>query len=124
MRNELDRLDEYLSKNQHGTDWKTNLELKLLAEQLAEDIEPDLEQLRASRDKFTANQPGLEQPPFRRVAEALSRYIDLLSVIGLPNPAEHHATQMELLSQSLAVYSAEPTAEHTARLPRPSTGWK
>ena len=113
MQNELDRLDEYLSHSQDGSVWKTNLELQLLADLLAEDIEPDLEQLRAVHDKFTTNLPGLEQPPFRRAAEVLNHYLDLLSVVRLPNPAEHHATQMESLSQSLAVYSAEPTAGHT-----------
>ena len=39
--------------------------------------------------------------------------MDLLSVVRLPDPAEQHATQMESLSQALAVYGAQPTAEHT-----------
>ena len=65
LQNELDRLDQYLSHSPQGSFWKTNLELQLLADQIAEDM-PDLEQLRAIHNKFTANDLGLEQPPFRR----------------------------------------------------------
>ena len=113
VRSRLDRLDEYLPDNNVGKGWKTYLDWKVLLDQLAEEVEPNLEQLQAVHAKFTANYAGLEQRRFRRVADALGFYIDLLAVTALPNAAEHHAAQMESLAQALATYAAEPTAERT-----------
>src|SRR5262249_5575807 len=75
-----DRLGRYL-RGDNGAAWKKYLAWSALEAQLKSDT-PDVEVLKTVKQKFLADQNGLEMPVFAAVADALDRYIHDLSGRG------------------------------------------
>jgi hypothetical protein len=98
--NELERFVRPGSAN--GRQWLSYLRWAPLKEQLGIAAGPaDLSALAVTREQLNRNEAGLELPQFRRVADALRQYIDLLLLARAENPAAIYQRQLEALSADL-----------------------
>lgn len=95
----------------NGKRWLKYLRWDDLREALEGDGPPDARSLSATLERLNRDEGGLEQKPFRRFSDALRRYIDLLTVAALDDPASAYAQQLGALQSDLARYREEPTAQ-------------
>lgn len=102
-------VQRYLGRR--GTDrqqWMEHLQWDQLHEALSADGPPDLSKLVVVYRRLNTNKPGLEAQPFRRLSDALQRYIDLAAAADMANPSETYAAQIDALMSDLAQYQADP----------------
>lgn len=103
-------LDQLLGGGANGEAWKKYIGWDSLQSQLADGAEPDQAQLTKLIDRLTANEEGLELPPFRNLARALERYQALVSVYGVSDQRELYSATMDRLAEELTKYAQQPTA--------------
>ena len=114
----LDKLTEYLRGIEVGPGWMEYLETGALAEMLSSNTAPDLKRLREIYERFVDGDPGLESEPLLDVQRELGKYLSILETrAAIPGDKEYHAA-LDELSQLLAEYREEPSAEHAAALGR------
>ena len=100
----------------NGQRWMRYLRWDALQAELAQDGPPRLEALDATLERLRQNETGLELPQFRRLAEALERYRNLVAVSMWENPAELYGRQLDALERDLEAYRNEPTPANEAAL--------
>lgn len=100
----------------NGQRWLRYLQWDGLKAELAKDVPPNLNVLDATLERLKQNQNGLELPQFRRLADALEQYRNLVAVSMWENPAELYGQQLDALQSGLEAYRNDPTRANEAAL--------
>jgi hypothetical protein len=104
---ELERFVRPATTN--GQRWLNYLRWDTLRQALSEQGPPNLEGLDATLRQLRRDENGLELPKFRRLADALDRYRNLVAVSLWENPADLYGRQLEALGRALSEHSESPT---------------
>ncbi len=95
--------------------WKKFLEFDALQAALGQPT-PDPRELRRLRTLWEANQPGLEQAPFQRVARALRKSEELRQLERQPKAADRFQARMTQLGKALDAYQVRPNNDDHAAI--------
>jgi hypothetical protein len=90
--------------SENGKVWLRYLRWDALKQAVAQDRPKDLGPIDATLRQLNRNEPGLENRHFRRLADALRRYRDLLAVASWDKPEEIYGKQLEALQRDLEAY--------------------
>lgn len=93
----------------NGKRWLRYLRWDALKEAMNEDRPKSVAPFNATLHQLNRNEPGLENPHFRKLAGALQRYRDLVAVAAWDKPAEIYAKQLDALQSDLEAYRKEPS---------------
>ncbi len=93
----------------NGKVWLHYLRWDALQQAVAEDQPKSLEPLDATLHQLNRNETGLENRRFRRLANALRRYHDLVAVSLWDKPAEIYGKQLDALQRDLEAYHKDPS---------------
>ena len=100
----------------NGQKWLRFLRWDKLRQALEADGLPPIEPLADTYRRLNRNGAGLELAPFRRLSDALRRYLDLVAVARLDNPEEAYGRQLDALARDLERYRERPTPELEQRI--------
>ena len=112
--NDLERAVRPSSEN--GRKWLGFLRWDALREALETEGLPPLEPLAETYRRLNRNEAGLELSPFRRMSDALRRYLDLVAVARLDNPQEAYGRQLDALAQDLERYREQSSPQLEQRI--------
>jgi hypothetical protein len=125
-------LESWLGPGPNGEQWRQYLDLKALGEQI--DNPTDVEVLEATLARLQSDAPGLDLPRFIQLRDALSAWIDAVSV---PTPAaaieavkkaatEFHPPTAADLAAAKTRLDTDLTSldQYLARLGKVGTGWR
>jgi hypothetical protein len=93
----------------NGERWLRYLRWDELKEALAAEGEPDPRALHTTYQRLNRDEDGLELPPFRRLSEALQRYIELSQIAQQPDQEKYYRSQLDALESQLEEYRREPS---------------
>ena len=102
----------------NGQRWLRYLRWDALKAELAKDGPPALEALDTTLEQLRQNENGLELRQFRRLADALERYRNLVAVSLWENPAELYGRQLDSLQRLIEAFRTDPTPANEAALGR------
>jgi hypothetical protein len=111
---ELERFVRPSTSN--GQRWLRYLRWDALRAELANEGPPRIEVLDVTLERLQRNENGLELRQFRRLAEALERYRNLVAVSLWDDPAELYGRQLDALQRTLEAYRSEPTPANESAL--------
>jgi hypothetical protein len=94
----------------NGQKWLSYLRWDTLQNALSAEGQPQIEPVVDAYRRLNRNVNGVELPPFRRAADALRRYLDLVTFGQLENPQAAYARQLDVLGKELNQYRERPTA--------------
>jgi hypothetical protein len=100
----------------NGRRWLSYLRWADLREQMAEEGTPNLAPLMATYQQLNRDEVGLELPQFRRMSDALRRYVDRLVFARASDPAAVYSAQLTQLATDLERIrsaSGQPTGDGT-----------
>jgi hypothetical protein len=104
------RLERYVGRRStNGQRWQRYLKWDAFQEQLAADGPPDFNPLVETFQQLNRDEVGLELAPFRRLSDALRRYIDIASIARQRDQADAYGGQLEALGLELNRYRDRPT---------------
>lgn len=101
-------LERFIGRGKKGQHWREYLKWGELKDALSAGGQPDMRKLVVVYHQLNTNQPGLEGKQFRRVSDALQRYIDLAAAAQMTSDA--YAGQVDELQRELDQYRANPGA--------------
>ncbi len=90
--------------------WQRYLEWKGLKQGLASEERPDFEAMRVTLSRLRSGAEGTELPPFRRVAQAIERYVDRVEITRARDQQQVAAQQIDLLLRYVDRYSQDHSA--------------
>ncbi|QDU58869.1 hypothetical protein [Aeoliella mucimassa] len=93
-----------------GERWKRYLKWEGVKKNIDNPADPDLQALAETLDKLRSGADGTELPAFRRVREAIDRYLSLVNIGRVNDQQRAVARQLELLTKYLDRYESEPSA--------------
>jgi hypothetical protein len=96
--------------SQNGQRWLRYLKWEDLKNALAADGQADPRALRATLQRLNRDETGLEAKPFRRMADALHKQIQLSQMAQQPDQQKYYRDQLDALQKQLADYRNEPNA--------------
>ena len=103
-------------RTSNGQRWLRYLRSDELREALSQDGLPDLQALDNTLERLRRDENGLELRQFRRLADALKRYRDLVAVAQWENPNQLYDEQLEALESDVSAYREDPSPANEARL--------
>ncbi len=109
-------LARFLGEGKRGRDWRAYLRWEALEAQLKPHAQPSVEQLDAVLAQLRADKVGLDLPQFTNLATALTDYLVVVRESQNPKAREEYETVLGKLSETLAAYSKEPSAERLKHL--------
>jgi hypothetical protein len=104
-----DVADYVRPSTENGKNWLQYLRWDGLKESLATDRPKTLEPIDNTLRQLNRNNKGLENRRYRRLANALRRYHDLVAVSSWDRPAEIYNKQLDVLQRDLEAYRKEPS---------------
>jgi hypothetical protein len=93
----------------NGERWLRYLHWNELKDALSADGPPDASALRTTYQQLNRDENGLELRPFRRVADALLRYNQLLQLARQADQQQYYRSQLERLQAQLEEYRGKPS---------------
>jgi hypothetical protein len=106
----MDALERFVRPtSQNGQRWLRYLRWQELKDGLAAEGGPDVRAMGATYQRLNRDEKGLELPRFRRVADALRRYNQLLQVARQEDQPQYYRSQLEALREQLDEYRREPS---------------
>jgi hypothetical protein len=113
----MDELQRFVGRGTaNGKKWQRYLRWDALRSAMSSEGPPALEPLDATLERLNRDENGLELQQFRRLADALERYRNLVAVSQWDNPAELYGQQLQALGSDIERYRDEATAANEARL--------
>ena len=110
LRERMREVADYVGpSSENGKRWFRYLRWDALRDAVAEDRPKDLKPFDTTLRKLNRNETGLENRRFRRLANALRRYRDLVAVSAWDKPEEIYGKQLEALQRDLQAYRKEPS---------------
>ena len=110
LRGRMKDVEQFIRPStENGKRWARYLRWDALKEQVAADRPKDLAAFDVTLRQLNRNENGLENPRFRRIANAVRRYRDALAVSMWENPAEIYGRQLDALTRDLDAYHKEPS---------------
>lgn len=110
LRDRMKDVEQFIRPStENGKRWARYLRWDELKKQVAADRPNDLSPFDATLRQLNRNEKGLENPRFRRLANALRRYRDTLAVSMWENPADLYGRQLDALQRDLDAYHKEPS---------------
>lgn len=101
--------DLLIPGSQRGEAWKRYLRWQGVQESLSEPDKPNLAALNETLGRLNAGADGVQLAEFRRVAEAIDRYVDLAAVARSRDQQKFVSAQLDLLSKYLERYQQAPS---------------
>jgi hypothetical protein len=116
-RQRMDELERFVGRGTaNGQRWLRYLRWDALRSGMSGEAQPALEPLDATLERLNRDENGLELPRFRRLADALERYRNLLAVSQWDNPTQLYAQQLDALKSDIERYRDDATDANEARL--------
>jgi hypothetical protein len=116
-RQRMDELERFVGRRTaNGQRWQRYLRWDALRSAMSSEGPPALEPLDATLERLNRDENGLELPQFRRLADALERYRNLLAVSQWENPEDLYGQQLDALKSDIEQYRGDATAANEARL--------
>jgi hypothetical protein len=113
----IEELERFVGpRTSNGARWIRYLRLEPLRKELTQDGPPSLEAIDSTLERLNRDETGLELPQFRRLADALDRYRNLLAVSQWENAEEVYSQQLEALQTDLEAYRENSTPANEAKL--------
>jgi hypothetical protein len=110
VRERMNDVADYIDpSSENGKQWLRYLRWDSLRQAVAEDRPKNLEPLDTTLRKLNRNETGLENRRFRRLANALRRYRDLVAVSSWEKPEEIYGKQLDALQRDLEAYRKDPS---------------
>jgi hypothetical protein len=100
----------------NGRQWFRYLRWDALKKALAEDRPKDFAPFDATIRQLNRNETGLENPRFRRLANALRRYRDLAAVSSWEKPEDIYGKQLDALERALDAFHKDPSPRNQVAL--------
>ena len=117
VRRRMEELERFVHPGtSNGRRWLSYLRWAPLKEEIAKDSPQDVEPLDAALERLHQDENGLELPQFRRLADDLKRYRNMLAVSQWENPGELYGQQLGALQGEVEAFRNEPNAANEARL--------
>jgi len=119
VRRRAHELQQVLNRSgSRGRRWLDYLQWDAFQQQLNAAGTPEFDPLVTTFERLNRNEAGLELAPFRRLSEALQRYVNLLAIARQENQAAAYGRQLDALSTELQEYRAQPSATTGAAIGR------
>lgn len=117
LRDALQDFDRFLARGTppNETGWKSFLKMADLEAALQEET-PDIRELRRIHARFKSNVDGLENRNFRRLAQRLYKYTEVVQLNLGTRAADRYAGQLEKLAQLLQQHATAPTGDTSAQV--------
>jgi hypothetical protein len=117
VRRRMDELERFVHpRTSNGQRWFRYLRWAPLKEEIAKESPDDIDVFDATLGRLHRDENGLEMPQFRRLADALVRYRNLLAVSQWENPQELYGQQLEALQGEVEAFRNDPSAASESRL--------
>jgi hypothetical protein len=117
VRRRMEELERFVHPGtSNGRRWLSYLRWAPLKEEIAKDSPQDIEPLDATLQQLHRDENGLELPQFRRLADDLKRYRNLLAVSQWENPEQLYGQQLDALEGEVQAFRNDPSAANEARL--------
>ena len=98
------------AKSANGKNWLSYLSWDDAKKQLAGDSKPDLGPLTVTYGQLNRDENGLELTPFRRVSDALWKYINQSGLSQAENQGDVYGKKLDVLAAELDEYQKQPSA--------------
>ncbi|HJQ78506.1 MAG TPA: hypothetical protein VJ828_01055, partial [Lacipirellulaceae bacterium] len=108
VRRRMEELERFVHPGtSNGRRWLSYLRWAPLKEEIAKDSPQDVEPLDAALERLHQDENGLELPQFRRLADDLKRYRNMLAVSQWENPGELYGQQLGALQGEVEAFRNE-----------------
>jgi hypothetical protein len=117
VRHRMDELERFVHPGtSNGQRWLNYLRWEPLREEIAKENPQNIEPFDATLERLSRDENGLELPRFRRLADDLKRYRNLLGVSLWENPEEMYHQQLDALRNEVEAFRKDPSSANEIRL--------
>jgi hypothetical protein len=109
LQSRMKDVEQFVGPGSNGKRWLSYLRWDELKQALSAESAPNFRALATTYQRLNRDESGLDHAVFRRLADALQRFMQLSQIAQQPDQAKYYGSQLDRLKAQLDEYRANPT---------------